>query len=284
MTENVMESCDLTFHREVGNGPTRCGALAIGHSHLTAVHHAYKQRKAGPEGASSIQFHFLQLLNEEFRPSVITTEGDARINELLEAAISEGIYGLPQKKVVALFLSGNEYHFIGMFNQPRRYDFLLPERPDLPFTPDAEVIPTALIEEKLRRQIRAATQLAPLIKTLVGADVPVYALESPPPIPDSHYISNGKSIFSDDVEKFGVSPASLRYKLWLLQSRLFKQCLNDAGVMYLRRPATVVDEAGFMLPSGWHPDGVHGSAWFGDSLLKQIEDLFVIPAAHGDQT
>ena len=280
----MTEFRDVMFHTRVGDGPIGCGALAIGHSHLTTVQHAYKQRIPAAEAGSATKFLFLQLLNEEFRPPIIADDGGVRINKRLEAAILDGVYNLPQRKVIAMFLSGNEYQFIGMFNQPRRYDFLLPERPDLPPQPGAEVIQTALIEEKLGRNIRAATQLVPIIKALVGSDIPIYAMQSPPPIPDNDYILKGNSAFARELETLGVAPPSLRYKLWMLQSRLFRKYLTDAGVFYLPPPAAAVDEAGYMVPAGWHPDGVHGSLWFGDLLLQQIEGLFVVPAVSGDQS
>ena len=278
-----MESREVTFRPKVGDGPTSCGALAIGHSHLKAVQQAYRLRKSAATGIPSMQMLFLQLLNEEFLPAFIANDAGIRINQILEAAILEGISNLPLEKATILLLSGNEYHFFGMLNQPRRFDFFLPERPDLPSLPGAEVIPTALIEEKVSRQVRRATQMAPLIKALVGSDVPVYAIESPPPIPDNDYILSGKSVFTDDMEKFGVSPPSLRYKLWVIQSRLFEQYLNDAGVIYLRRPAAAMDEAGFLLPQGWQPDGVHGSEWFGELILQQIDGLFMVSALGRDQ-
>jgi hypothetical protein len=248
-------------------------AIGIGHSHLTAIQIAYNHRKATDQHAQLSNLQFIQLLDPILKPNVISDKGANSLNETLRREILRALGQASGNVSILLSLSGNEYHFIGMFNQPRRFDFVLPNQPDLPLSDRTEIIPPRLLEARLRKNVHAVVEFVPLLKRLVGERTTIYSVQSPPPIPDSDYIMKGNSAFRKQLDEFGVAPPLLRYKLWALQSHIYEQELTDAGTVFLSNPPLATDEAGFMRPEGWHPDGVHASAWFGELILMQLEGV-----------
>jgi hypothetical protein len=252
------------------------GILGIGHSHLTAMQIALD---ATPEFSENFAIHsqFVQLLEPGLAPSFHEASGGPVMNLALREKLAAAIAALPRPTTAAIFLSGNEYHFIGMFNQERSFDFVLPEVPDLPLIDGAEIIPEHLLAARFIRQIHVSVVVARLLRAeLAQAGIPCYALATPPPVPDNDFLMNPASHFYPEMTRFGVAPPCLRYKLWRLQSRIFVEELTAAGLVCLPAPADTIDQDGFMRPPGWHPDGVHGNAWYGEALLRQILDLNLV--------
>jgi hypothetical protein len=104
-------------------------------------------------------------------------------------------------------------------------------------------------------------------------ELPMYQIESPPPIPDNQFLTEQQSPFSGKIKEFGVAPAAFRMKLWLLQAELINEKCAELRIGYLRRPQKAVDAQGFMLRPGWRADGVHTNAWYGELVLEQLDQL-----------
>jgi hypothetical protein len=243
--------------------------VAIGHSHLVAILAAFRQRNSNP--ALPDRATFIELLDQKYRPGMVR-EGNAwRFTPAAAAAIDAAVKpGLEPVPFVVASIGGNEYQFIGMVNHPRPFDFILPSAPELPLT-GAEIVPVPAVRTTLRRQLAATFRCLELLRQQI--ELPMYQIESPPPIPDNQFLTEQQSPFSGKIKEFGVAPAAFRMKLWLLQAELINEKCAELRIGYLRRPQKAVDAQGFMLRPGWRADGVHTNAWYGELVLEQLDQL-----------
>ncbi len=234
--------------------------VGVGHSHLVALTEAEAARLALP-GAAPSQITFVQMLAPEYTPTVLE---DGALNPALQQAIAGP---------VTLFgcISGNEYHYLGLVDHPRPFDFVLPDRPDLPIRQDAEIIPAGLMRETMRSQVVGGVGV---LRALAAAsDRRAWIVQSPPPVPDDDYIRAHPIQFAEQVAQHGVAPASVRMKLWLLQSEVYRAACEELGLRYLDVPKAACDAAGFLLQPGWRQDPAHANSWYGQHVLQQIEAL-----------
>jgi nicotinamidase-related amidase len=250
--------------RRRNEGPAR--PVGIGHSHLEALRDAWATRdQPGTEHPAG---HFLQMLAPEYNPNL---SPDATLNPALRAALDEALSAKGATPVLFDCISGNEYHFIGLTNHPRPFDFALAARPDLPPQTGAEIIPAALMRATLHAHIAPA--LATMTALRRATDLPIWHVQSPPPLPDNDYIRQNASVFAAQIAEHGVAPASLRMKLWLLQSEIYRAHCEAIGIRFVPVPAAVCDAAGFLLRAGWVWDPAHSNAWYGAHVLDQLESL-----------
>lgn len=240
--------------------------VLAGHSHLTALQFAFNARKNREATSLVEQIDFVQLLDKRFTPIFIEDDTPKLNPEVMDVLTNRS---LGQKSSIFLAISGNEYHFMGMVNHPRPFDFVLSEVKELPLSCQAEVVPTAFVEQSLRGSMGNAVKILQGIRSAVAG--PVFQFSSPPPIEDGDFLTQQKTVFSSQIEERGISPAPLRLKLWRLQQRLYKNVCDEIGIRFLEVPYEALDPNGFMTRRGWHPDGVHASPWYGELLLQQVE-------------
>ncbi len=246
--------------------PLPARLVGVGHSHLQAMQDACAQReRAEPSAYRSARF--LQMLAPEYNPTI---GPDGSLNPALRAAIETALL---DETPPLLFdcVSGNEYHFIGLVNHPRPYDFVLPSRPDLPIQPNTEIIPAALARRVLATQ--AGHAMACLKALRAAVQVPIWHVQSPPPVPSDEHIRQHPTSFAEQVAKRGVANAAFRMKLWLLQSEIYRDQCNDLGIGYVPTPASVCDAEGFLLERGWLPDPAHANMWYGGGVVQQLDAL-----------
>ena len=245
--------------------------LVIGHSHVTALQRAYSEYLASSSGPRELSCEFVQLLEAEYA-HLFTDDKDAKAWSRKLAALVErpSFGGRRGADLILAAVSGNEYHPVAMLWHSRPFDFVLPERPQLPLAPGAEIIPAGLVETALRRTVAGAAWLLQALRD--ATTLSIYQVASPPPIPDDDYLAGGNSIYVRQNGRLSVPPAALRLKLWLLQQRLFRETCEATSVTFLETPDETVDEAGYMKLEGWHSDGVHGNHWYGLHVLNQFED------------
>ena len=227
--------------------------FALGHSHITALASSYKAPPPGPEMAFA-------LLNEpQFQPAL---QGDA-LNPALAAEVLRA-----QADLHVSLIGGNDHSIIVMLNHPQRFEVVLPEAPDLPVDPGAEILPAGLVLAELERRI------TPHVKTLAAyrALVPgrLVHIESPPPVPSEAHIRKHPGVFHAKIDESGVSPAMLRYKFWRLHSRLYREACARLGVEFLAAPEEMRDEAGMMIEAAWNPDPTHGNALYGGAVIAKL--------------
>ncbi len=212
---------------------------------------------------------FVQMLSPELSPTLMP---DGSLNPALIAAITGAMDGADGSDPF-LFdcVSGNEYHFIGLVNHPRRFDFMLPSHPELPLGAGVEIIPSDLMRQALQSQMGYA--LAVLAALARSVPCRIWHVQSPPPLADNEYILLHPTHFAEQVAEHGVSPPSLRMKLWLLQSEIYCSHCEAAGIGFLPTPEAALDPDGFLDRRGWLPDPAHASNWYGELVVRQLDAL-----------
>ena len=239
--------------------------FGIGHSHLTGLQHADGGRDPAP---GRTQFRFLQLLERRFLPNLAAERPAPRFHPTVLVELAAALAD-PAIPLVVAAISGNEYHSLGMVNHPRKFDFVLREAPDIPLLREAEIVPAALVEAALAALMSHAVLQLEALRRITS--LPIVTICSPPPVPDDSFVAQQDTMFTEPVRRLGVSPAPLRWKLWRLQSRLYRQACEANGIIFLPPPPETLDADGFLVEFGWHPDSVHGNIWYGERVLRQIE-------------
>lgn len=238
--------------------------MGFGHSHLHAMLEFDWQRCNAPGGTPS-RYTFVQLLAPENQPAMLP---DGTLNPVLRDRVDAAHAVDPAQPLFAC-ISGNEYHYVGLVDHPRPFDVLLPERPDLPLRPGVDIIPAGLLRQVLEGQMEGGLQLLAAVRAAFAG--PILVVQSPPPVPDNEYIRAHPISFAEQIALHGVAPATLRMKLWLLQSDIYRQACAAAGLAFLPVPAEACDPQGFLLPVGWRDDPVHANPWYGRLVLDQID-------------
>lgn len=231
--------------------------VATGESHLGALSRAYEMtRRRLPA-----RITFIRMDQPEYAPAM---DSRGKLTKVVREAISAA-----HPEVVMISHGGNTHNVIGLVNHPKRFDFVLPQEPDLPLIENAEILPAGLVQEVLKeRLVRIPFLLARAMRE--GVDVPVLQLESPPPLPTQHILRYPGSFFGARVRELGVAPESLRYKLWRLHSTIWKSFCNDVGIVFLPVPRQTLDPKGLMVPDGWGDDPTHGNEWFGAQVIGEV--------------
>jgi hypothetical protein len=227
--------------------------FVLGHSHIVALANSCRAAPPGPEMA------FVLLNEPQFQPVLC---GGA-----LNPAILALLHQTPADLHVSV-ISGNDHAAMAMLNDPRRFEVVLPEAPDLPLDQAAELLPAGLLLAALERRI------APHIQTLAAyrAAVPgrLVHLESPPPIPSEAHIRMYPGVFRGKIEALGVAPALLRYKVWRLQSSLYRAACARLGVEFMTVPTAMCDADGMLIEAAWNPDPTHGNAVYGGAVIAAL--------------
>ena len=250
---------------------SECGrtlAIAFGHSHLTALQFAYPHWKAA---GGQLDVAFIQLLDERFRFEGTIQAANQHIVQTLSAEI-DALAAAHEAEHTILFacFSANEHHPYSMVKGDRPFDFVLPGAEDLPLVAGAELLPYTAVERIMTQSLETPWNALTAIADAVTDRIT--CLASPPPIPDNAFLAGSNNAFRDQIGRFGLSDPSLRYKIWSLQVKLTEAVCARIGLGFLYPPDIAVDDRGFMREEGWHPDGVHGTSWYGLQQLTQISN------------
>ena len=260
--------------------------LGIGHSHLIALRLAAMHRKQiGANNKSELSDIMLQ--KEEYQP--ILRQGWEGFIEPLASAIEKAILGhdaeIAGKKPDLVFSSigGNEHFVFGLLQQEIPYDFVLKNEPKLPVIVTENTIAYETIKEILCRRMKGQLCALALLKEQCAS---LYHIESPPPIFDTkHILAHLDKEFRLKVEKRRkdsqlvhldesvVAPPYLRYKLWRLQSEIFKEACEQMEISFIPAPANTMDENGFLKQQYWFNDATHGNVAYGEEVLQVLEKI-----------
>lgn len=242
--------------------------LVIGHSHVSALRRGYllSRRRNGGNGTAGVDFIWLQ--QPVFRPNIVDAAGG--IKTLNRAAVRKLDFYIHSHKPSALVccILGNEYNGLGLARHPQPFDFYLPSDPDLPTDAGAEIIPLSLFEELARQRLETFRFYLETFSRLVS--IPIISVPPPPPVPDEKHILAHPSMFASLVSELGVSPATLRLKIWKVFMRTQEQICQEVGVRFHRLPAAVFDSTGCLAKQYWNRDPTHGNARYGKLLLDGL--------------
>lgn len=228
--------------------------LCIGHSHVSCV-----ARAAAIDGVSLRSFNFWDL------PEAINRE---RGHPTFCTSICDAL--MQHDGPVFSLVGGASHVVMGMLVHPRRFDFVLPQEPDLPLDPTAEILPALAVRRVIESLAQEYLMLMDEVRRLCTG--PMYHMEPPPPYRDATrmHADIPWGMFPDRCQE--ISPAPLRYKLWRMHSQVLAAWCHGAGVGLVAAPPTSMDDSGFMLAT-YYGDGAHANEAYGSLLLQQMRAL-----------
>ncbi|GAC1338623.1 MAG: hypothetical protein NVSMB26_26230 [Beijerinckiaceae bacterium] len=242
--------------------------IAFGHSHIVAIAKGLYEYQAQPSAPDrQAQGQFAYLYDDTYLPML---QGDAdapSLNPKLQQLLSEGAWNF-----VMLVCGGNEHNVLGIVKKKRPFDFVLRAEPDLPLQPGYELVPEALIREIL------ATYMAETLQTMrafrAATKLPMLQLEPPPPLPNARVLAYPSEFFRRTIFRKNIAPELLRYKLWRVQSEIYRRLCDEIGVSYVRAPAAMIDARGLLVEAGWGSDATHANARYGVEAVKDALEVY----------
>jgi hypothetical protein len=253
----------------------------IGHSHLSCVADAALSR------GQTLDFVNLWVFGR-FGPPVSYADGAAQLNPHIAARLNGPVFSL---------LGGSAHDVLGLVQHPRPFDIVLPEAPDLPLAENCDILPSQALRLVMEGFMRETLDLLRLLAKTSPA--PVFHIESPPPFADSAKLSE---VLSELLEKpasaafihpgaqpapgaagdrYAVSDRHLRYKLWRLNSQMFREACEASGATFVPHPPQSVDAEGYLKPELFAFAG-HANETYGAMVLDQINILAAGASAPAD--
>lgn len=236
---------------------------AFGHSHVVALARgAYaletKQAQAGAR-ATAGGFHY--LYDAAFTPEVqVGAEGAA-----LHPAIVQILEAGPE--AVILSIGGNEHNVLSIAQATPRFDFVLGSAPDLALDKHAEIIPESVLRETLRDWMGVKIDTMRAIRKATTA--PVIQVEPPPPLPREQVLAYPKEFFQKTLLR-KVSPDLLRYKMWRLQTELYREICAGLAIDYVATLPDFIAPDGMLARSAWATDATHANELFGERTMQDV--------------
>lgn len=232
-----------------GADPRRHQAVLIGHSHSEAIFAA-----ANARGLDVAGYNFW------LAPQPAVTE--AGLHPHLQSVLRQG--------PVFSAVGGAVYVMVGLVQHPEPFDFVLPERPDLPFIEGARPLPVAAVEDAMLDQLDHYHRILGFMRA--GADGPMRHFEAPPPAADNAMVlADVPWMFFPNLTR-EVSPPWLRWKLWRLESALTRAFCAQRDIEFVPCPAVAQDEDGF-LRSDYYRDATHANDAYGVLVAEQLAAL-----------
>lgn len=225
--------------------------VCIGHSHTKCV-------------AAAAAGRGIELRSIDFwgYPNPVQREnGTSRFRAEIERQLEGTIFSM---------VGGSAYNMMGLVVHPRRFDFILPDSPDLPFDARAELVPYDAVRAGLAAITQEYLDLMAIIRATGKG--PVFHIEAPPPYPDGdRMLADVPWMFFSGMER-EVSPRYLRYKLWRLHSDIVREFCERMGMSFVACPPEAVDAEGFLLPA-YYQDTMHVNAAYGALVLRQMQEV-----------
>jgi hypothetical protein len=245
--------------------------LFVGQSHVGAIRAAHQMRRASERKFKRTRG--IHTFEERYRPEIEDADdpATARFGPGLCAELEQEI-ALYNPRIASM-IGGNAHNALALVRHPRGYDFRLPGGAQGPEPEEgAEPIPFALMRAALAGHIRVDLLRLRLLRDVIG---PFIHVESPPPLRDDAFIrAHADAHFrtSTAIDTLGVAPAGLRWRMWRLNSLLFREAVEALGGRFLPVPPAALDTDGFLRPD-LAADATHGNADYGHIIITAVEEL-----------
>jgi len=236
--------------------------VAVGHSHIVAIARGSEalQAKRFEIAGEPIAGRFHYLHDPRFAPPLTAT---GQINPAIGEALTADA-----TRFILTALGGNEHNVlaIGQFDPP--IDFILGEAPDLPLAQGCDIMPEAALRETFRQLMTETFDMLRAIRATT--DAPIVQVEPPPPTPRAQVLAYPQEFFQTTIDPGQIPPDLFRYKMWRLQSGLYREVCEKIGVVYIETPSAFIDDAGMMAQIALSGDATHANAAYGEAILTYI--------------
>lgn len=239
--------------------------VALGHSHIVSLAkgaYALQAQGAGVAGSPAVG-HFHYLYDESYLPDVQEGPNGPILNRKIAAALEAG-----DPRFVLLSVGGNEHNVLSIAQPVSRYDFVLGEAPDLPVDEAAQLIPEMMMRETIREWMSKKIAVMKAIRR--ATSLPTIQVEPPPPVPREQVLAYPKEFFRKTVDLRKLSPDSLRYKMWRLQSDLYVEICAELDVAYVTTPPDLIGPGGMLPKMAWSQDATHANEHFGERMMGEV--------------
>jgi hypothetical protein len=225
--------------------------VCIGHSHTRTVVAAARR-----QGVSLAGIDFWST-----GAPLVMDEGRPRFRQDIAQQLSGIVFSM---------VGGTAFNIMALCVHPRRFDFVLPSAPQLPFDPLAELVPFGAVRSALLAMTQDYLNLMGYVRD--AARGPVYHVEAPPPFADAVRKLPREFLpyFADKSRE--ISPHYFRYKMWRLHSEIVQDFCARRSIGFIPRPPEAVDSEGFLLPR-YYADPMHVNEAYGALVLAQMRRL-----------
>jgi hypothetical protein len=153
------------------------------------------------------------------------------------------------KSVVFTFMHGEEYVSMSTKEYAEPHDFYMPSRPDLPISPQRQVIPLAVIEKQVAFYLTKTVANFKAMRSY-HPGLRIVNVVCPPPSNEDR----------------------MRLKYYLLYVQMLNDALLPLQVESLLPPPETVSQEGLLRPE-FVGDLVHGNTWYGSKVVAQMKEL-----------
>jgi hypothetical protein len=239
--------------------------LVFGNSQATAYIAGHRLAHAG--GLIEDSVHGLIFRGERYEPYVYFTDNGVRFHPTILDDLRGAVEELRPTSLVAAIL-GSDHWIYGIGQEPRPFDFLVPDLPQHPLSAQTEMIPYDLLLQRFRGDLEWQFGLVRFAMTLCS--LPIFIIEAPPPVENADLMLRPVSgHFKERMEKFGYPSTSFRYKIWWIFTHATKSICADLGISFIEAPPETRDLNGF-LNERYYLDGVHGTDEYGALMAGEV--------------
>jgi len=249
--------------------------VGFGASHLGAVIQAAKNQALLRR--LDVELTLLSFL--DYTPIVNVSAGKFDVNAEFAAAFRASVRADPAPELVFCTIGGGDHIVLGLAQHERPFDFVIPPQAIqaspivgvdyLSMLKDCEILPYDLFVGIMRTRVSAVRSFVKWIRSIT--DIPICVMCLPPPIKDEEFIMKHPGrVLNEQLEKFGISPIALRYKLWWLQASAQSEVCGETGVTFLPVPDDAMDETGCLRKELYAGDPVHANGSYGEMVIEQL--------------
>lgn len=236
----------------------------VGDSHTDAIKRALSVRRIPLE--TQIEF-------SAYRYSV--TKNGKVIGDLSTEAIVDRISTFGVQDIVVSTIGGNQHQTLSLVQHPIPFELyeLGESLPKVDAKPPT-IVPRAQMLDFFEKGIRGGDGKR-MQHLRANASCQILHLVPPPPKEDAaHIIKRFETKFAElGLLEKGVSPATLRLKMWRLQVEILRKLTAEFDIGLLFPPVNALTSEGFLDPVFYANDATHGNVAYGELVLQQLEAL-----------
>jgi hypothetical protein len=244
-------------------------ALVFGTSHTGPFVRGH--RLARSAGLVGYDVHGMVFHGDRYEPTVhITPDHHLQFNPAITEDIAAAIEEL-QPSCLITAVMGSCYWSQGMSQDPRPFDFLVPELPQHKLTEETEFIPYDLLRRRFHIDLDWQFGIVRSIREF--SDLPIFNIEAPPPVASEQLMIEGighHPAMIASLEQHGLPSVSFRYKFWWGWNDVTRCICTDLGMHFVAGPPDTRDADGY-LDARFYLDGLHGTDDYGKLMAQAVE-------------